>query len=110
MGSSTMKLISTLPLLAHTVLSQTELNSNCVDGNLVITIPVDNERMASVLRLSAGDCDETNIPNGIDNAVTFDSENMGIEIKIPIEECNMQGDLYSDSVFRAEAALYRPTA
>lgn len=86
------------------------LNSDCVDDNLVITIPVDNEQMSNVLRLSAGNCTESNIPRGLENAVSYDSDNKAVVISIPIDACDMKKDLYNTPVIRAANALYRPTA
>merc|ERR1712118_77954 len=67
-----------------------KLNSDCLGDNLVISIPLQDEKMANILNLSAGNCTHDNIPCGIEDAIVFDEdENMG-KLSIPIEECGLK--------------------
>jgi hypothetical protein len=88
----------------------TKLNTNCVGDNLVITVPAESSSMSNVLKLAAGTCTHQNIPDGIENAVSYDNSTKAINVKIPITACDMKKDLYNQTVLKASNSLFRPTA
>ena len=111
-----MKLVPARSGLVYSLLASlgyaAKLNSDCLGDNLVISIPLQDEKMANILDLSAGNCTHDNIPGGIEDAIVFDEdENLG-KLSIPIEECGLKEELYKDpkTELRSKEQFYMPTA
>merc|ERR1719198_1627176 len=79
-----------------TFAAQQKLSSNCVNGKLIIDIPLAQERMANILKLKAGNCTETNIPGGVDNSIAYHSSTESAKLTVPIGACNLQTALYEN--------------
>merc|ERR1712113_425294 len=75
-----------------------KLSSDCRDDELIISVPLKDPKMANVLKLSAGNCTDDNIPGGIEEVLTYDKVKEIASISIPILECDLKKDLYADPV------------
>jgi len=96
-------------IAATTNIQANKIGATCQTGtdaveNLVIEIPYPDERTALLLSLEAGDCDATNYRG----SVTWASD--VATVTIPIDACNMRGELYGTPVVARSYGLYRPTA
>jgi len=104
-----MKLALIAASIAATANSQAlKVGATCVTTgvteNLVLEIPYPDERTAKLLSLEAGDCDATNYGGSLTWAAGIAT------VKIPIDSCNMRGELYGTPVVARSYGLYRPTA
>ena len=86
--------------------SSAKLNIECERDNLVISLPLNNENIANILELNAGNCTHENIPNGVENAISY--SNCFAEIQIPSKECDLI-NTYSSSKMRTSGDFYMPT-
>ena len=83
-----------------------KLTIECERDNIVIKLPLDNENIANILELQAGNCTHENIPNGVENAISY--FNGSAIIQIPSEECGLK-EIYEEPKLRVAGEFYMPT-
>ena len=71
-----------------------EFDIECKKDDLVISVPLNNENIANILELHAGNCTHENIPNGLKNTISYSDGSA--KLAIPTSKCNLKG-IYSIS-------------
>ena len=97
---------------SHKSIISAKLYSDCRNDNLIINVPVKQEKAANILKLSAGNCTEENVPGGVEKVLKYDSVNEIASLTLPIEECDLRGELYADPITELKSGkyYYMPTA
>ena len=93
-----LKLVFLAGASSHKSIISAKLYSDCRNDNLIINVPVKQEKAANILKLSAGNCTHNNVPGGVENILEYDSINEMASLTLPIEECDLKGELYADPV------------